>query len=187
MLALAICVCHVVNSSKKLSWCVTKGSKSSEEHHDTCRIILKKDDQIPSDYVNAGASIFKCFSYYDHSNPANISDPSRFSSYFSLNIIPVEMVLEESWSIGNHTNNPATEWQSPNMTSLCPGGSQSCDGREIPQQDAVKNLYVTIGHMMPYYRYNHSLFAKSNAVYVYIYIHTHYASYDSMILYTRFW
>lgn len=185
MLALAICVCHVVNSSKKLSWCVTKGSKSSEEHHDTCRIILKKDDQIPSDYVNAGASIFKCFSYYDHSNPANISDPSRFSSYFSLNIIPVEMVLEESWSIGNHTNNPATEWQSPNMTSLCPGGSQSCDGREIPQQDAVKNLYVTIGHMMPYYRYNHRLFAKSNAVYVYI--HTHYASYDSMILYTRFW
>lgn len=71
------------------------------------------------------------------------------------------------------------------MTSLCPGGSQSCDGREIPQQDAVKNLYVTIGHMMPYYRYNHRLFAKSNAVYVYI--HTHYASYDSMILYTRFW
>ena len=53
------------------------------------------------------------------------------------------MVLEESVNtIGNHTNNPATEWQRQNMTSLCRGGSQSYDtNKTFQKQDAVKNLY----------------------------------------------
>ena len=40
-----LAACNFV--SKELRWCVTKGSKSSEEHHDTCRIMFAKKTPNP--------------------------------------------------------------------------------------------------------------------------------------------